>query len=123
MPYIIAITRPGKHLSGMDEAEYAPSRRAVATLGEARTIAYDAIEERVAPIPDGVAGFTRSVDHLSEPGGTVGPLPDGTVIQVEPTTVSDIADTFSMDTFNAMNHDGASEADWIDAFNAREAGR
>lgn len=118
MPYIVTTLSP----CHPPEAGHDVSRRAVATLNEARGAVIQAIpEECPGLIPAKAIAVATQIAHLSEIGGTVGPLPGGTVIEVTPTTISDIADTFSMDTFNAMNYEGASQADWIAAFNARDS--
>jgi len=65
MPYVI---RTG--LDGQDTRYH--SRTAVATLEEAR--------ETIAPTI--LAASPNHVWHLAESGGTIGPLPDGTVIEV-----------------------------------------
>jgi hypothetical protein len=76
VPFIVTTTRLDLKLHG----EFV-SRRAVATLEEARGL---------AALPCGISNpshFHQAV-RLPESGGTVGPLPDGTVIEVEP--VSDL---------------------------------
>jgi hypothetical protein len=81
MPYIVTTKRPAKvdHDEERAEREHV-SRRAVATLEEARDFIYslcaetDVDDERIAD----------DIDRLPESGGTVGPLPDGTVIEVKP---------------------------------------
>jgi hypothetical protein len=84
MPYIIE-TRyaPGT-------AEYAAklppkSRYAVATLDEAREITLEAIGATCEAYPqsDGEDDALDATISLPESGGTIGPLPDGTVIQVQ----------------------------------------
>lgn len=64
MPYIVTIKPPDNLVRMTNPPRQIPvSRRAVATLDEARHEAF--------------------VVLISELGGTVGPLPDGTVIEVE----------------------------------------
>jgi hypothetical protein len=77
MTYIVTTKPPcdcqrGKRtpLNCWDCTSNHPSRRAVATLDEARDYAHQ-------------HGATFSVASISERGGTVGPLPDGTTIKVE----------------------------------------
>lgn len=94
MPYVItttAVASPGQ--------VYGPqwvTRRAVATLDEAHEVASNIACGH--GMPKGFGGFARDVDermaqylpiryaagHVPESGGTVGPLPDGTVIDVTP---------------------------------------
>ena len=67
------------------------TRAAVATLEEARELAYDRIVH--TPEYTRVTGFpTLEWTHarLPEAGGTVGPLPDGTVIEVRPASWADL---------------------------------
>jgi hypothetical protein len=77
MPYVVTTKRrrQGFKVCGMDVL----SRRAVATLDEA-TEALDAHMKSA-----GANGDWRlvAICKVSESGGTVGPLPDGTVIEVE----------------------------------------
>jgi hypothetical protein len=58
---------------GCDHGTRLVDRRAVATLDEARAVAF-------CVMPGGVAEALA----LPESGGTIGPLPDGTVIEVAP---------------------------------------
>jgi hypothetical protein len=81
MPYIIE-TRTAEEHDG--EFFYHPadtSRVAVATLDEARTAAWD------AACATGIVGLVgqwrRQAENLPEQGGSVGPLPDGTTIEVK----------------------------------------
>lgn len=66
------------------------SRRAVATLDEAMTAACDVIGMEPWNVKQ-LAPFENQVWDLPESGGTVGPLPDGTVIEVEAVTWSVLA--------------------------------
>lgn len=87
MPYITTIKKdvpkPGSAwLAGVTDEEWAErnaSRRAVATLEEARARfasgIFDDDDDRIA--------LLGQFDLLSDSGGTVGPLPDGTIITVE----------------------------------------
>lgn len=59
------------------------SRRAVATLDEARKAAYRAVADSNAHALDATAA--HAAHNLPESGGTIA-LPDGRVIEVEPTT-------------------------------------
>lgn len=86
MPYVITTKQRSEsyatgHSYVPNAIETVVSRRAVATLDEAREqYLYNA-----------VAGFHGQpwldrVDDIPESGGSIGPLPDGTVIEVEPVT-------------------------------------
>jgi hypothetical protein len=80
MPYIITTTRPGS--ASWDEST---TRWAVATLDEAQEAAAVVITTGRDMDPrarDGGWDFSR-VWGMPEQGDTVGPLPDGTVIEVE----------------------------------------
>jgi hypothetical protein len=86
MPYIVTTTRPGtKYLSA--EPDVAPthdspavSRRTVATL-EGKHL--DPFWRESGIDPRSWNEATLGCLRLPEQGGTVGPLPDGTVIEVE----------------------------------------
>lgn len=99
MPYIITTRRllpqptvelvPAGTLLGSagDGRVLVVSRRAVATLEEAKRAAYKPIDDQRADFKMGprVYGRLRRIAFdWSGSGGTVGPLPDGTVIEVEP---------------------------------------
>ena len=106
MLYVITTKRPGRY-------DYDPppirveSRRAVATLEEARRMAWRTAEF-------GTWSSDAVTETLPESGGTVGPLPDGTVIEVEPASWDDLVGPGG---WNAST----SEAEVVDAYNAREA--
>lgn len=104
MPYIVTVKRArptrcpfcGGPVSASDDYYCAElcgwdgeraSRRAVATLDEAQNIAQEAIDNG-PPISskrewDAWDALYDNVVVLEEPGGTIGPLPDGTLIEVE----------------------------------------
>jgi hypothetical protein len=87
------------------------TRRAVATLDEAREALCDAIH---AVDPD------ATVFDIGGDGGSVGPLPDGTVIEVAPWTEIELA------TFTDLSMDQAltlPAGDIIDAYNAAQETR
>lgn len=95
MPYIVTVTAPAEP-RWTGEVEYMPvnpivSRRAVATLDEARDQARLFIDDAWRATGESWdnrwdAWASLHVDELPEPGGTIGPLPDGTTINVEQTT-------------------------------------
>jgi hypothetical protein len=94
MPYIIkqCITTYAPSASGQPGATQrrtSTKRHAVATLDEAREAV--ASEYRIE-FPDG----RTARDLITEQGGTVGPLPDGTTIEVEPTTYVNLANAAAM---------------------------
>lgn len=84
MPYIVTTTERGPVEPGIDWSNLTSvSRRAVATLEEAK-------QRATAPVfahfrAHGPAQpLYNAIEALPEHGGTIGPLPDGTVIEVEP---------------------------------------
>jgi hypothetical protein len=112
VPFIVTTTRLDLKLHG----EFV-SRRAVATLEEARGL---------AALPCGISNpshFHQAV-RLPESGGTVGPLPDGTVIEVEPgrgqqRMRQDLREWgVSMDTRDAL--DDTIVSAWVAAYNAAQ---
>jgi hypothetical protein len=106
---------------------YIVSRRAVATLEEARIYASTWITDRWSSSPAFARGdgdlyrpetrpMVAQADALPESGGTVGPLPDGTVIEVEVIWWEDLRERAGLDR-DALTLD----AQTIAAFNAHEA--
>lgn len=91
MPYVVTT---GKRFNDTDSGiggVQVESRRAVATIEDARNAA-DAI---LADHSDGAqlmawAAISAEVPNLPEAGGKVGPLPDGTMVEVEPVALADI---------------------------------
>lgn len=80
-PYLVTTRREGRQ-SGRDH-DAAWSRRAVATLEEARMEVFDhltATDDRAEHLGGGADRLAKSI----EPGERIGPLPDGTVVEVEP---------------------------------------
>jgi hypothetical protein len=102
------------------------SRRAVATLKEAEAICDSRIEQQrdSFDLPGMADAFEQVEDVMEESGGTVGPLPDGTVIEVEPTTWLAIAETVGMTWWSTATTPEATrrrEQAVLDAYNARQA--
>jgi hypothetical protein len=118
-PYIVTTKRRGYMGLGLVRSPRVVSRRAVATLEEARDFIYslcaetDVDDERIAD----------DIDRLPESGGTVGPLPDGTVIEVEQTTADRLLD--DLEKWGVGWREEWNDADlcaaWSDAYNARQA--
>lgn len=107
MPYII-ITRRDAHIEGLGIECVAYARRAVATLDGARRECWRIVPD---PCPPSVK---QRINGLAVSGDTVGPLPDGTVIEVERVSWNEIAAT-------VPHVHGNSHVDrLIDAYNARE---
>jgi cell division protein FtsX len=128
-PYIVTRKRPGSYFAGREPQ--ALSRRAVATLEEASRLS-EAVVQRVAVergenyLEAGYGKFGNDCFNLrtSEAGGTVGPLPDGTVIEVEQgpdeeQMLRDLREWVGMH-YAPMGHDDVARL-WCDAYNARQA--
>jgi hypothetical protein len=81
MPYIIETHTPTGRRVQEGTVCAVTARTAVATLDEARTVAYRAVNDRTEFVGSR-CGFFAAADVIPESGGTVGPLPDGTVIEV-----------------------------------------
>lgn len=112
MPYVIT-TRPCAEPPNEQHGVRAEilSRRAVATLEEAR----NALEREITGTPmtaQAEIDLLRAVRRLLATDSTVGPFPDGTVIEVEAVNSWDLANT---------GVGGDTLAEIIDAYNAREA--
>lgn len=94
MPYVITTTDTRLHADD-PTAEFQPgakpvqTRRAVATLGEAQDTTCQMVLAAHAATGQSFnrqwEGWAATELYVDESGGTVGPLPDGTVIKVEPT--------------------------------------
>ncbi len=115
MPYIICVNRPG----------YLPEQEpvAVATLEEARDEATNALAQHgIAAKGEGmrlwVPPLVTTAQTLPEQGGTVGPLPDGSVIDVQQVGIKELARL--CDFTPSASDGGVVTADVvIDAYNAR----
>lgn len=83
MPYIITTKRPLAGNQTLDEAMENDDVTAVATLDEARAHLRPILADA---FPHGPVGNRAAVRDLPESGGTIGPLPDGTVIEVQQVT-------------------------------------
>jgi hypothetical protein len=98
------------------------TRRAVATLDEAHDEAAGRVQAVVGapPQPD---EWDVQLARITESGGTVGPLPDGTVIEVVK-----VCDTWCIGVAEDAGHEfpdpeNVTVQEGIDAYNAREANR
>lgn len=132
-PFIVTTKRPVDAVDcGRPEAPrdgWPVSRRAVATLEEARHAAHDVMLGRAGeadPVwPEGSNSANwNAVDRFPESGGTVGPLPDGTVIEVESSTAQTLIDSLDVQTLRDLwiRHPACVPlTEIIAAFNAREA--
>jgi hypothetical protein len=105
------------------------SRRAVATLDGAKRYAISdnsgawVNEPREGKRPDDWQAALDAILALPESGGTVGPLPDGTIIEVEATKYKRLRALLDAEARRHVDHAPDPEA-WkqriLDAYNARE---
>lgn len=116
MPYII--TTKQEHLDGWKPL----SRRAVATLDEARSYAFRSMVEYW---PDKQVGEGPNLMDLPGAGGTIGPLPDGTVIEIERVIWFDLARDLPEISWNMLTRASSgylsAQSKVFDAYNARSA--
>jgi hypothetical protein len=120
MPYIITTTSE-QHIGYSLTPKV--TRRAVATLDKAHAAA--AYELRQCDTDSfAIAARVAEAYALPESGGTVGPLPDGTVIEVEPVLIENLIFRAGIKAWYvtaARRADTAmSDADVIDAYNAAQ---
>lgn len=143
MPYIITTKKPapgadpqGDSLAarsarqGMAQAgeSYHPeprvSRLAVATLDEARRAAHQEVVTRAHQLDDSKSAadgsMPRQAMQLPESGGTVGPLLDGTVIEVEAKTAYEMWVLADRPDSARGEHYMASAAESVAAYNAAQ---
>jgi hypothetical protein len=143
MPYIVTTYEPVptgvEHMGAVEMTREPLSRRAVATLENRRRP--DGIEEpgarqavisRIAKCAfdagttDGYQPHEDAARTLPESGGTVGPLPDGTVIEVKPESGAVLAIEAGLDqplivAQAAAEGDELVQRKILDAFNARQS--
>jgi len=114
VPYVIATSKlhPGDRVTP-DHLELVDQPRAVVTLEEARAVVQKMV--RVwRDDDDSLTAWSAAYNHLQlagtldEPGGTVGPLPNGTVIEVR------------LVQWRDLDPRPGNPRTIIDAFNARE---
>lgn len=113
MPYVISTRGPAVEDTPING--WPTTRRAVGTLDEAQDTVREAVD-RTAP-RNGGEDWTISVAQfaaIDKSGGTVGPLPDGTVIVVREMTYEDI---YAVDPAVAEVPDAQAH---VDAFNAAQ---
>lgn len=129
MPYIVTTKRPGKY--GPQHYAHEADRRdlrAVATLEEARVAMWHAVPACDCKVACEYEAACAKAFRLPESGGTVGPLPDGTVIEVEPWSTERAVEWLrERDLLAEIDHRELSSQTLdliaVDHFNAREAGQ
>lgn len=129
MPYIVT-TRREQHIAGDSRVMQTITRRAVATLEDARQYCEDEAksvcghlndpddDQHFAPEWDGAVDAAQ---ELPESGGTVGPLPDGIWIEVEHVRWDDLRErAFAAGAPSPIVREpGDCGQPVVDAFNAR----
>jgi hypothetical protein len=124
MPYLITTASPPS-APDVSRSGNIVSRRAVATLDEATVSLSEVVAKAHFDCPDWLDrrdAYRRDMWALvrtPESGGTVGPLPDRTVIEVEPASWSDLAVAVEY-----LGRGYVTEAEWpevLAAFNAKQA--
>jgi hypothetical protein len=118
MPYIITTKRPNECPSrvGFADDMRVTGRRAVATLEEARDGSIDIVRHAGPPVGEYFEA-EKIANRLPESGGTVGPLPDGTLIEVERKTWKSLAE--QVWEHGRDHYWPSEEAEIIDAYNAQ----
>lgn len=110
MPYIITTDSPDERLALRGTGI---TRRAVATLDEARARIRNIVVESGRP------GGTTA-DPITPTGGTVGPLPDGTVIEVRAVTPYELWREAGRPASASRTHAPPDVAVSVDAYNAAQ---
>jgi len=119
MHYIITTTADDPHVGTPAMERVTVTRTAVATLDEARDVVTGIVEER-EPFSHKVQETAGSnLSAMRESGGTVGPLPDGTVIEVRRVRWSAIAD--ELPEYMPLFADGGYNKAILAAFNGAHA--
>jgi hypothetical protein len=124
MPYIVSVTtwRPSQWFEGVPggstHIRYETTRKAVATLDEARRHTYLTVMGYGWPRTN-VSAWDKAEDQAKQLRENSGPitLPDGTIIEVESVSWADLAESV-----NWLGRGYVTEAEWpevIDAYNNR----
>jgi hypothetical protein len=113
MPYIVTTKYPIKPL-GASGIPF-DTRTAVATLNEARGYVNRSLDGHGSHERGSLRTFAITACRLPTRGGTVGPLPDGTVIEVRKAAWAELAENLHADT-NEMTC-----GEVLDLFNAQGA--
>lgn len=117
MPYIIT-TKPRPRLKWHGSCvPGVESRRAVATLEEAQDAVPEMMHGRHNLDVAAIASTAHALISLPDSGGTIGPLPDGTEIEVSPATWHDLIDAIG-GGIPQLPETPEERAEIIDAYNA-----
>lgn len=109
MPYIITTNEPFDAAVHVHRPAF--TRRAVATLEEARQRVFEVCEDTYG-IGRNVEAQILATRSITEEGGTVGSLPDGTVIEVKRVSRHDL------EYIVGLEHHGITLDRVLEAFNA-----
>lgn len=119
MPYIITPCPRGCRAEDMEH------RTAVATLDDARQASWQIVEDQslssgpsYGSEDEAMATF-RAAHKMSEHGGTIGPLPDGYVIDVQCVTWTELAALAEPDAPSAQYSQAVTNDEILTTFNAR----
>src|SRR4029077_6707486 len=117
MPFIITTHPPiaGAGLTTTVAEEAATTRTAVSSLADMRDAIYPIVVAGATFESEKLAAFTQAWDIPAD-GGTIGPLPDGTMIEVRPVSAAELARLAGC-TPHAFDPDGVEPL--LDAFNAK----
>lgn len=134
MPHVITTTRPCICTEADDPNDHRKScphwwghdgvtNRAAGTLDEAKNAIAVIVTDLARDHHAGWQSAFALIVGLPEQGGTVGPLPDGTMINVEPATWKAISATLVGTVAGirlGREHPQATDAEIIDAYNAAQ---
>lgn len=116
MPFIITTTSPNGSFHGEITSH------AVGTIEEARDYV---LEDIGISEPDTWAehdAIQASIDNLPESGGTIGPLPDGTTIEVSLATYDDLRASANLVGIELYGLRDERRDQILDAYNTRQEG-
>lgn len=118
MPYIIETTTP-EMSSYIEPGQPWPrtvSRRAVATLEEAQREAWTIVADSPTGADHSLMEWRRDAANVPAEGGTIGPLPDGGVIEVRQVSWTSLRTMSGIDESSVPG--SRPDSDIIPAFNA-----
>lgn len=119
-PYIVTAKRRWDDAATNTGGFSVESRLAVATLDEARAFVGNEIADVAANTNRLYPALDKQHRELSESGGTVGPFPDGTVIEVAPTTTDALREAVEISGYGSWPDCDPSDDEIIYAYNAAQ---